>query len=269
LFEKATTLWELVTGKKRAKLAAHSDNVFSTCFSPDGKLLASASMDHTIRLWQLPACESIHTFEGHRSWVLSVVFSPDGQKLLSGGLDTTGVLWKVPAVANPKGALKPAELTRLWDDLAGDAWDAYRAIGSVVAAADQTVPFLTQQLKPVAPPDPAQVTKLIADLDSTKLPVRQQAITELEKMGELVAPHLQKALAKPASVEMALRVQQILDTVASQLPGSQILRGLRAVEALEYIATPPARTLLKTLSQGAPGATLTREALAAMKRLEK
>jgi hypothetical protein len=44
---------------------------------------------------------------------------------------------------------------------------------------------------------------------------------------------------------------------------------LRAVEALEYIATPSARAVLQALGQGAPGAYLTRDAQAALLRLGK
>jgi hypothetical protein len=46
------------------------------------------------------------------------------------------------------------------------------------------------------------------------------------------------------------------------------LRALRAVEVLEWVATPEARAHLLKMTKGVPGARLTREALAAGKRLE-
>ncbi len=45
-------LWDSQTGKEMATLVGHTDRVFSIAFSPDGKLLATASFDRTIKLWQ-------------------------------------------------------------------------------------------------------------------------------------------------------------------------------------------------------------------------
>jgi dipeptidyl aminopeptidase/acylaminoacyl peptidase len=271
LMEKVVHLWELATGKERATLHGHGDMIFAAAFSPDGKFLASGSMDNTIRLWQLPGGKHAHTFEGHRGWVLDLAFIPNGKKLVSGSTDTTGLVWNMPSLPPPQQAkLTPADLEKLWADLASaDAKAAYQAIAVLAAAPGQAVPFMGEKLQPVAAPDAKLVEQLIADLDSKIFAERQKATAALEKLAELVVPQLHAALAKRPSLEVAQRIEKVLDAVAGQPLPAEKLRGLRAAEALEYIATPNARAVLLALGQGAPGAHLTRDAQAALLRLGK
>ncbi len=261
-------LWELATGKVRAALPR---SVNATAFTPDGTYLASGSDDGTVSLWRLPGGKHVHTFAGHRGWVLDLAFTPDGKKLVSGSLDTTGLVWKMPPLPPPPPArLTPADLNKLWDDLAStDAMAAYQAITALAAAPGQAVPFLGEKLKPTAAPDPKLVAQLIADLDSEYFAARQMATAALEKLAELVETQLRAALEKPLSLEAARRVEKILDVLAVQPLPLEKLRDLRAAEALEHIASPNARSVLQALAQGAPSAHLTRDAQLALLRLGK
>jgi len=67
-------------------LKGHTDMILSAAFSPNGKLVASASWDQTFRIWSAETGECLHTIgpTGNQNWV--VAFTPSCEHvLLSGG----------------------------------------------------------------------------------------------------------------------------------------------------------------------------------------
>ncbi|MBW4565024.1 MAG: AAA-like domain-containing protein [Mojavia pulchra JT2-VF2] len=75
------------------RFAGHTAAVMAVDVSPDSSVIASASMDRTIKLWQRDGKE-IATLKGHQGAVRSVKFSPDGRILASGSEDGTVKLWQ-------------------------------------------------------------------------------------------------------------------------------------------------------------------------------
>jgi tetratricopeptide (TPR) repeat protein len=76
-------------------------DVVSLAFSPDGRRLATASYDRTIKLWDTSTGQDVFTLRGHTAGVLAVAFSPDGNLIVSGGIDNTARVWNAtPLAAN-------------------------------------------------------------------------------------------------------------------------------------------------------------------------
>jgi WD40 repeat protein len=68
-------------------------------FSPDGKLVATASFDTTVKIWDASTGELLHNLEGHKAAVWNVVFTPDCKRLISIGFDNLVKVWDLKALA--------------------------------------------------------------------------------------------------------------------------------------------------------------------------
>ncbi len=81
-------LFDVIEGKKIADFSDHTDVVMAACFSPDGKLIASASPG-TVKIRELATQEIIMTFPSHSEDIYVITFSPDGKLLATGSKDKT------------------------------------------------------------------------------------------------------------------------------------------------------------------------------------
>lgn len=162
-------------------------------------------------------------------------------QLAKGALDRVGA---APAAA----ARTPEEL---WPDLAADdAVKAFRAMRGLVAAPDKALPVLRERLRPLAAviafdDDPRRIATLIADLDSADFKTRQQATAELKKLGRRAIPYLEKALVAGPSLEMRGRIDAIMAQADRPTFSPERLQASRAIELLEWLATPEARQVLE------------------------
>ena len=71
----------------------HRGSITCLCFAPDGRTLASGSMDMTVKLWDFPKHNLRRTLIGRHSWALTAAFSHDGRRLAVGSVDGSVVIW--------------------------------------------------------------------------------------------------------------------------------------------------------------------------------
>jgi WD40 repeat protein len=76
-------------------LQGHIGWVLSVAFSPHSNILASSSMDRTVKLWDIRTGQCLKTLEGHTHCVRSVAFNPQGNMLASSSEDRTVKLWDI------------------------------------------------------------------------------------------------------------------------------------------------------------------------------
>ncbi|HEY7309480.1 MAG TPA: sigma-70 family RNA polymerase sigma factor [Gemmataceae bacterium] len=266
-------IWDAATGKRLRRLQGHENPIIGIAFSPDGRMVATANgsmwnhKEQTVRLWEVATGKERRRFVGHQAQVTSIVFSREGSTLISGSEDGTALVWDAAGVLKPEVA-GGTDGEGLWRTLAGaDAVAAFEAVCAL--AARREVAFFSKRLKRVEAPNAAKIGRHLADLDSNEFATRERAENELAQLEELAEPDLRKALTKSVSLEMRRRIEHLLAKLDANPPSAKTLQALRAIEALEHIATPEARQLLRKLADGYPAARPTRAAKAALERLAK
>ena len=262
---RSVFVWDAATGKRVAALPNGLPmGATGVAFSRDGRFLAIALPEGAIQLWEVATWTKRNEYKGHRDRPTALTFTPAGQ-LLSGSLDTTVLAWDI----RPPRVAVSVSLESAWNNLAKrEARESLQSEGRFLAAPADAVKVFAEKVKPVAALDPKRVQRLLADLGSDEFAVREAASKALLGLDEQATPYLEATLKRPESLEVRLRVKRILEQKQAVPIPSEQLRQIRAVMIVERIGDGESKNLLKRWAGGPAGARLTREASAALKRLE-
>ncbi len=91
----AAELFSVPTGQRLARFEGHRDAVQDAELSPDGRWLATASYDRSIRLWKVADHSLVWSNSVHNGAVFDLAFDPSGAVLASASADQTVKLWRV------------------------------------------------------------------------------------------------------------------------------------------------------------------------------
>jgi hypothetical protein len=225
-------LFDVATGKSTGAIQAHLGGIYAMAFSPDGRRLATGSMDTTAIVW-----------------------------------DVAALTESLPKRAAGTNAPTEKELNESWNNLGvTDGQTLWPAMDQLVAAPAATVAMLREKLTPEPGPDPTQVARWVKELDHPRFAVRDRATRELAAIRGWAAPALTEALQAEPSPEARRRINGLLERLRDGLSAGQ-MRPLHAIEVLERIGTPEARQLLESFGNQTAEDDLKREAEFALRRL--
>jgi WD40 repeat protein len=96
-FDGDVCLWDTATGKLQKRIEGFEERVCCVALSPNGKMVAAGSEDHSIRIWDVETGKEIAHCKGHTGDVTCISFTPDSKTLVSGsaGPDRSVRRWDV------------------------------------------------------------------------------------------------------------------------------------------------------------------------------
>ena len=235
-------------------------------FSPDGRTVVAANHGENppfhVKLYDVRTRLAQGSIEVDSSYPRELTFSPDGRYLALSINEGVKLIY-LPRFIGGREPVKLAELPRLWEELNdADVGIAYRAQWRMVSAEADAVRFLAGKLPSVRAVASDQLARLVKDLGSTRFADRHKATQILEEYGESARAILQSELTRTLPLETRRRIESLLAKLENP-------RRDLSLEIIETIGTESSGAALRQIAVGMPDAQLTRNAKAALARLER
>jgi WD40 repeat protein len=267
---QGVTRWELPSARLLRRLEGAQSPVTHVTFLRGGRTLVTGG-PVSFSMWELLTEQEHHQTGDPSRTTDCLAVDPGGRRVVSAVHAGMVFLWDPTGLQGQDRKvmrLDEAELERRWEHLARGPVEAYEAIWKLSVVPGQALPLFEKHLRPVRDGSAKQIANWVVDLESDRFKVRDQAMRELEQVGDVAEGELQRALKKTRSLDAQRRIEHLL--AGAKLPRDpEHLRQLRMVEALEIIGSAEARKLLQRLAGGFPEARLTREARTALERMKQ
>lgn len=88
-------IWDVFTGRKLQSFRGHTHTIIASAWSPDSRLVATASYDTTARVWDVASGQMQGAPMNHFAWLSHLEFNPKGSTLATACRDGTARLWDV------------------------------------------------------------------------------------------------------------------------------------------------------------------------------
>jgi WD40 repeat protein len=210
-------LWDILTGKLRAKLAGHTDAVRCVAFSPDGTYLASGSVDRTILVWKTaarPPAANVRPDQVRAWWDNLAGEPPAAITAMAHLVRHPGA--SIPLIRSQLKAVQPPDPKRVATLI--------KELDSAEYATRERARLALDGLAELAEPG-----LRVALSGTVSLEVRRRILLQLERAGVIQPNQLQVLRAITVLQRVGSQeAQEVLESLARGVPDSRVTREAKA-----------------------------------------